>query len=784
MSKIEISSRTKKWIKAFWITFASFILLIVMVFVAIANGWIGYLPPINELQNPNNHFASEIYSSDMKLLGSFSLSQGNRLAESYQHLSPNIINALVDTEDSRFYEHSGIDGWALARSIILRGIFQIKSAGGASTLTQQLAKQLYSPLAQNFFMRALQKPIEWVIAVKLERLYTKEEILNMYLNQFDFLNNAVGIKSAAHVYFSTTPDKLTIDQAAMLVGMCKNPAFFNPLRNKERARGRRNTVLMQMYKANDLTKAQLDSLSALPLEIKYQRVDHKLGSAPYFREYLRQILTADKPVKEDYASWENQQYIDDSIAWATNPLYGFCHKNKKPDGSYYNLYTDGLKIYTTIDSRMQLYAEQAVHEQMTALQSKFFQEKKGRSYAPFSRMLTPSEIDDIMNRSMKLSDRYRKMKEEGASFATIRQAFNTKVPMQVFSYHGTIDTVMTPMDSIRYIKYFLRCGFISMDPSNGHVKAYVGGPDFSMFQYDMATSGRRQVGSTVKPFLYSLAMEEGFWPCSTMMNDTITFALGNGQYWTPRNDNNNRRGEMVTLQWGLAQSNNWVTAHLMRNFTPMAMVHMMRSFGIQGYIPPVWSLCIGPNEVSVQEMVSAYTVFANQGIRVNPIYVTRIENSNGTVIASFSPRMSEVFNELTSYKMLTLLRGVVDGGTASRLRYQYGFKGQLGGKTGTTQNNSDGWYIGFTPSLVSGVWVGGEDRAVHFDYLREGQGASMALPIWALYMKKVYADKSLGYSESETFKVSSTYDPNAGCDGGTPDQNSNALQSPPPTESY
>nr|WP_183413517.1 transglycosylase domain-containing protein [Microbacter margulisiae] len=753
-----------------------------MIFIAIANGWIGYLPPISELQNPNNRFASEIYSSDMKLLGSFSLSQGNRLAESYQHLSPNIINALVATEDVRFYEHSGIDGWALARSIILRGIFQIKSAGGASTLTQQLAKQLYSPPATNIFTRALQKPIEWVIAVKLERLYTKEEILNMYLNQFDFLNNAVGIKSAAHVYFNTTPDKLTIDQAAMLVGMCKNPAFFNPLRNKERALGRRNTVLQQMYKDNMLSRAQLESLSAQPLGIKYERVDHKLGEAPYFREYLREIMTADKPVKSDYASWENQQYIDDSIAWATNPLYGFCHKYKKPDGSYYNLYTDGLKIYTTIDSRMQHYAEEAVHEQMTSLQAKFFKEKKGRPYAPFSHMLTQKEITDIMNRSMRLSDRYRKMKLEGYSSAEIHQAFNTKIPMQVFSYRGTIDTVMSPLDSIRYIKYFLRCGFLSMDPLNGHVKAYVGGPDFSMFQYDMATAGRRQVGSTVKPFLYSLAMEEGFWPCSQMMNDTITFALGNGQFWTPRNDNNNRRGEMVSLKWGLAQSNNWVTAHLMRNFTPMAMVHMMRAFGIQGYIPPVWSLCVGPVGVSVQEMVSAYTAFANQGIRVNPIYVTRIEDSNGNVIASFSPRTSEVFNELTAYKMLTMLRAVVDGGTASRLRYQYGFKGQLGGKTGTTQNNSDGWFIGFTPSLVTGVWVGGEDRAVHFDYLSEGQGASMALPIWALYMKKVFADPSLGYSENETFNIPSSFDPNAGCGGVEPASDNS--QSPPPTETY
>lgn len=772
MTKKEITPRTKKMLKWFWLGFAGFLLAIVLLFVCISFGWIGYLPPISELQNPRNRYASEIYSSDMKLLGSFSLSSGNRMSEIYQNLSPNLINALVATEDYRFYDHSGIDGWALARSMVLRGIFQIKSAGGASTLTQQLAKQLYSPRAPNFITRLLQKPNEWVIAVKLERLYTKEEIINMYLNQFDFLNNAVGVRTAAQVYFSTTPDKLTIEQAATLVGMCKNPAYYNPVRFNERTRGRRNTVFQQMEKADMLTHSQVDSLSKLPLILKYQRVDHKIGAAPYFREYLRRILTADKPEKSDYASWQKQQYVDDSIAWATNPLYGFCNKNHKSDGSPYNLYTDGLKIYTTIDSRMQKYAEEAVHEQMVSLQSKFFKEKKGRSYAPFSRILKPEEIDDIMNRSMKLSDRYRNMKRNGASMDQIQRVFNTKVSMQVFSYRGQIDTVMTPMDSIRYLKYFLRCGFMSMDPNNGHVKAYVGGPDFSMFQYDMATMGRRQVGSTIKPFLYSLAMEEGFWPCSQILNAPITLDLGNGETWSPRNGSENREGEMVTLKWGIAQSNNWITARLMSNFTPMAMVKMMRSFGIKGYIPPVWSLCVGPAEVSLQEMVDAYTAFPNRGVRVEPMYVTRIEDNNGAVVASFEPKMTEILSEQTSYKMLTLLRGVVDNGTAGRLRYVYRFSGQLAGKTGTTQNNSDGWFLGFSPSLVSGVWVGGEDRAVHFDYTSDGQGASMALPIWAMFMRKVYGDPSLGYSEAEAFKIPPSYDPNAGCGGESPPEES------------
>jgi penicillin-binding protein 1A len=772
LSKESISPRTRKMLKWFWMSFAGLILFIILFFVAIYNGWIGYMPPLSELQNPRNHYASEIYSSDMKLLGNFSLSKGNRMSESYLNFSPYLVNALVATEDVRFYDHSGIDGWALVRAGILRGLFQVKSAGGASTLTQQLAKQLYSPRTRNFFTRLLQKPIEWVIAIKLERLYTKEEIINMYLNQFDFLNNAVGIKSAAQIYFNVTPDKLTIEQAATLVGMCKNPSYYNPLRFNERTRGRRNTVLIQMYKADMLTRPQLDSLSKLPLELNYHRADFKEGPAPYFREFLRRIMTAEKPVKSDYADWQKQQYIDDSIAWTTNPLYGFCNKHTKADGTPYNIYTDGLRIYTTIDSRMQHYAEEAVHEQMTSLQDKFFKEKRGRSYAPFSKLLSKDDIDDIMNRSMKLSDRYRNMKKAGATPAAITKAFNTKVPMQVYSYRGQIDTVMTPLDSIKYIKYFLRCGFMSMDPNNGHVKAYVGGPDFNMFQYDMATVGRRQVGSTIKPFLYSLAMEEGFWPCSPMLNEPITLDLGNGETWTPRNSNTNRQGETVTLKWGIAQSNNWITARLMSNFTPQAMVKMMRSFGIKGYIPPVWSLCVGPAEVSLLEMVDAYTAFPNKGIRVDPMYVTRIEDSNGNVIASFEPKMTEILSELTSYKMLTLLRGVVDGGTASRLRYAYHFSGQLGGKTGTTQNNSDGWFIGFTPSLISGVWVGGEERAVHFDFTSDGQGASMALPIWAIFMHKVYSDATLGYSESEAFKIPSTFNPDAGCDGSVPDDTS------------
>ncbi len=748
-------TKFRKW---FWWLFVSGVFLLAVMFTFISLGWVGYLPPIDELQNPINKYATEIYSSDLKLIGRFSRSTENRVKVDYEQISPHVINALVATEDVRFYNHSGIDGIALGRSIILRGIFQKKSAGGGSTLTQQLAKQLYSPDVENIVQRVLQKPIEWVISVQLERLYTKEEIITLYLNQVGFLNNAIGIKSAAQVYFSTTPDKLKIEEAATLVGMCKNPWLFNPVRFNERSKGRRNVVLNQMYKADLLTKTEKDSLSNLPLTLNYQKVDHKAGLAPYFREYLRLILTAKEPVRSKYASWQEQKFIDDLWQWQNNPLYGFFEKNRKPDGSKYNIYLDGLKIYTTIDSRMQKYAEDAVHEHITEIQKTFFAEKKGRKYAPFSKNLTPEEIDGIMNRSMKQSDRYYRMKAAGASEKEIMASFHKPVEMQVFTYDGLEDRNMSPYDSIRYIKHFLRCGFMSMDAKTGFVKAYVGGPDFSHFQYDMVSVGRRQVGSTIKPYLYTLAMEEGMSPCDKTVNQPITLKDGNGRPWTPRNSSKSRIGETVTLRWGLANSNNWISAYLMSLFTPESLVKLMHSFGIRGYLDPVVSLCLGPAEISVSEMVGAYTAFPNKGIRVDPLYITRIEDDNGNLIASFTPRMYEIISESTASKMIYMMRSVVDGGTGGRIRSRYGLRMQMGGKTGTTQNNSDGWFMGYTPSLVSGVWVGGEDRDIRFDGMAEGQGAAMALPIWALYMKKVLNDPSVGYSANEVFEQSRTFD--------------------------
>lgn len=739
----------KTFLKWFWGLFATGIVVVVAVFWMITKGWLGYLPPLEELQNPKNKYASEVFSADMQSLGRY-YRQANRVGVQYSDLSPELVEALIATEDARFYNHTGVDFKAFMRAVLKLG-----RAGGGSTLTQQLAKQIWSPRANNIFERAMQKPIEWVIATKLERLYSKDEILLMYLNQFDFLYNAVGIKSAAQVYFSTTPADLKVEESAMLVGMCKNPSLYNPVRRPQNALDRRNTVLSQMEKYGYLTEAERDSLQALPIVLHYSSVDHKQGAAPYFREYLRNVLTAKEPKESHYSEWNKQQYKIDKYQWDNNPLYGFCNKNTKPDGSHYDLYQDGLRIYTTIDSRMQRYAEEAVDEHMQSLQKSFFRECRRKRNAPFSISISREEIDGIMTRSMRQTDRYRIMKKAGKTEEEIRAAFNTPVEMQVFSYEGNglIDTVMSPMDSIRWLKTYLRCGFLSMDPLNGHVKAYVGGPDFAHFQYDMATMGRRQVGSTVKPYLYTLAMDEGMSPCDKVVNDSITLYDANGRPWTPRDTHAKNQGDTVTLAWGLRYSSNWITAYLMSLFTPEQLVRMMQSFGIQGQLDPVISLCLGPCEVSVQEMVDAYTTFVNKGIRTEPLYVTRIEDNNGNVLARFAPLTHEIISETTSYKMIQMLQDVVDRGTGVRVRYKYGIKAPMGGKTGTTNNNSDGWFMGFTPSLVSGVWVGGEDRAIHFDNLAEGQGASMALPIYALYMQRVYRDSTLGYSEEEQFDI-------------------------------
>ncbi|MFA6871541.1 MAG: transglycosylase domain-containing protein [Bacteroidaceae bacterium] len=750
----------KKIVILLWVLFVTAVLAAVGLFWAASKGYVGYVPEIEELENPNYKFATQLISSDGVGLGTWSYSKENRIYVTYDQISPFVVKALIDTEDERFREHSGIDGRSLVRAIIKRGLLMQKNAGGGSTITQQLAKQLYSGVAENVLERALQKPIEWVIAVKLERYYTKNEILMMYLNKFDFLNNAVGIKTASKTYFSKDPLDLKIEEAATLIGMCKNPSYFNPLKHLERTRIRRNVVLNQMNRAHDLSDQECDSLKKLPLTLHYSRVDHKEGLATYFREYLRGLMTAKEPIKSNYRGWQAQQFYQDSIAWKNDPLYGWCQKNVKPDGTHYSIYTDGLKIHTTIDSRMQRYAEEAVKEHINGyLQPHFFKEKKGRRKAPFSNKLTQDQIDNILERTMRSTERYRLMRKAGASKAAIKAAFNKKVKMEVYSLNGVIDTLMTPMDSIRYYKYFLRAGFMSMDPHNGYVKAYVGGTNYHYFQYDMAMVGRRQVGSTIKPFLYSLAMENGYSPCDELKNVQPTIITETGEAWTPRNASNKRIGEVVTLKWGLATSNNWISAQLIHKLNPYALVRLIHSFGVLNQdIQPTPALCLGPCDISVGEMVGAYTAFVNKGIRVNPLFVTSIEDADGNVISDFTARFQEVIGEDSSYKMIEMLRGVANHGTGVRTR-RLGITADIGAKTGTTNLNSDGWFMGITPSLVSGCWVGGEERDIHFDTMYYGQGAAMALPIWAIYMNKVYNDKDLGYSQEEVFNLPENYNP-------------------------
>lgn len=746
----------KTFVRILWGTLCAVIVFLAVSFTSIWFGWIGYMPDLEDLQNPISRYASQVYSVDGKILGTYNMNRENRVHVDYDGISPYLVQALVATEDERFYDHSGIDFIALTRAVVKRGILGQKSAGGGSTITQQLAKQLYSATAKSTLERLLQKPIEWVIAVKLERFYTKEEIITMYLNYFDFLHNAVGIKTAADVYFDKDPKNLTLTESATLIGLCKNPSYFNPVRYPERCTDRRNVVLGQMLKAGYLTNEEYQKAHDEPLALNFHRVDHKDGIATYFREFLRQYIMAQKPTLEDYPSWNRVQFTIDSLAWETDPLYGWCNKNHKKNGEPYNVYTDGLKIFTTIDSRMQKYAEEAVLKHVgNYLQPAFTKENRTKPNAPFTNALTAAEVKGILNRSIRQSERYRAMKELGATESEIQKAFRTPVEMSVFTYYGDVDTVMTPLDSIRYIKSFLRSGFVSMDPHNGAVKAYVGGVDFTHFTYDMATQGRRQVGSTIKPFLYALSMSNGMSPCDVAPN--VQRSYGN---WTPRNGSRSRYGQMVTLKWGLAQSNNWISAYLMSRINPQDFLRILRDFGINTYgVYPSIVLCLGPNEASVCEMVSAYTTFANHGIHCSPMFVSKIEDNEGNVIATFQPRMNEVISEESAYKMLEMLKAVMDGGTGSRMRYKYKVECDMGGKTGTTNRNADAWFMGFTPSLVSGCWVGGEDRDIHFDSTRMGQGANMALPIWAYYMKKVFADRSLGYDPNEKFDIPEDFNP-------------------------
>ena len=725
----------KKYWKFFVIFWSVVLVGIIGVFVffwLISAGKLGFMPTFEELENPNNRFASEVYFADGPIMNRY-FEKENRKYIEYREIPQSVIDALIATEDVRFYDHSGVDVRGLFR--VAKGLLTANtSAGGGSTISQQLAKMLFPRESDlNVFELAIRKFREWVIAVRLEKSYTKEEILTMYLNKYDFLNLAVGISSAADIYFQVPLDSLKVEQAAMLIGMAKNSSYYNPVRRPELTLNRRNVVLSQMYKYDKITREECDSLKKLPLGLNFKRVDHKEGLATYFREYLRLFMTANKPDRKRYR--DLSQFRLDSIAWETNPLYGWCKKNVKVDGSHYDLYSDGLKIYTTLDSRMQKYAEEAVREHLSQdLQPLFDKEKVKKLRPPFSNDMTPAEIEEVLDRSIRQSERYRVLSKQGMSFDEIRKTFDQPLEMQVFTWSGIRDTVMTPLDSIKHYKSFFRSGFMVMQPQTGYIKAYVGGPDYRYFMYDMVSAGKRQVGSTIKPILYTLAMQEGLGPCDKVPNIPQTFILPTGEPWSARGGTK-RQGEMVTLRWVLKQ------------FTPEAVAQMAHKMGITSFIDPVPSVFLGTAEITVKEMVAAYSIFANKGVYNSPLPVYRIEDKYGNVLQEFRPESREVITENTAYLMCNLLEGVVTGGTGVRLRYKYKLMNPMGGKTGTTQKHADGWFMGVTPDLVGGVWVGAEDRSIHFQNLANGQGASMALPIWAKFLLKAYADPRLKMSD-------------------------------------
>jgi penicillin-binding protein 1A len=766
----------KKYIIWFWAGVLLFIAGGFLFFFLLAKGMLGFMPSFEELENPRNILASEIYFENGKVLDKYFIHE-NRTYVDYKNLPPHLIDALIATEDVRFYSHSGIDLRGLIR--VVKGLVTGNSStGGGSTLSQQLAKMLFP--RDRFTSKielVLRKFKEWVIAVKLERSYTKEEIILMYLNKYDYLNNAVGIKSAADVYFSIPPDSLRLHQSAMLVGMAKNSSLFNPVRRPEMVLKRRNVVLDQMAKYNYISEEVCDSVKQLPLDLNYKKVDYKLGAAPYFREYLRLTLTAKKPERKNYASWQGQKFIEDTEEWKNNPLFGWCNKNVKPNGEHYNIYTDGLKIYTTLDSRMQKYAVEAVEKHLRYdLQPLFDGSMKDLRNPPFANNMKASDVKSLLNRAIRQSERYRVLKKNGKNFDEIKANFNQPVDMTVFSWDGEIDTTMTPLDSIKwYLRYF-RSSFMAMETETGKVKAYVGGPNYKYFMYDMVKGGKRQVGSTVKPFLYTLAMQNGYTPCTKVPYVSQQFQEPDGSIYEPKDADADpeMEGKLVTLKWGLANSKNRISAWVLKQFNPKAVVEVMKRLGVYSPIDPVHSMFLGVSDVTLYEMVGAFNTYANLGVFIKPYFVTRIEDRHGNVIATFNPEKHEAIDEQTAYLMLNLLQGVINEGTGIRLRYRdnYGrFTMPIAGKTGTTQNHSDGWFIGVTPKLSAGVWTGADLRSIHFKTISSGQGANMALPIWGYFYKKVLADESLGITEEMEFKKPLHFDINLDCDGKDKEKN-------------
>ena len=758
----------QKYIKIFWSIFGIGILMIIILFTLVGNGKLGFMPTLTELENIESSLASEVYSCDSVVMRKFFYKE-NRTYVPYEQISQNVITALIATEDERFYHHSGIDIKGLFR--VAKGVITgNESAGGGSTISQQLAKMLFPREDMDGKVDlAFRKFREWVIAVKLERNFTKEEILTMYLNKFDFLNLAVGIKSASQIYFGITPDKLTLEQSAMLIGMAKNPSLYNPLRRPELVKQRRNVVLSQVRKYGAVSKSEYDALKVKNLQLNYHKEDFKTSPGTYFTEYLRTILMSQKPDREKYSSWQNQQFYEDSLEWETNPLYGWCRKNPKPDGTPYNIHSDGLKIYSTIDMRMQGYAEYAVRQHLSLeIQPVFNQRIKILRNPPFPNSMSDEEAHNLLNFAVKQSERYRQLRSQGLNQEEITSKFNNPAEMTVFSWRGEVDTTMTPLDSVKYTLGFLRSAMMTMETKTGHVKAWVGGPNYKYFMYDMVKLGNRQIGSTVKPFLYTLAMQNGYSPCTLVPNAEQTFYLSDGRTWTAKNaGHTDYDGRMVTLRWGLANSVNQVSGWVMKQFNPESMANMMRKLGITSPIDAVPSMFLGTMDVSIYEMVGAYGTYANHGVYTKPIFVTRIEDKNGNILARFSPEHHDAIDPKTAFLMLNLMEGVVNEGTSQRLRraglIYGGLTADIAGKTGTTQNQSDGWFMGITPELVTGVWTGGDLRSIHFEGLSMGQGANMALPVYGYFMNKIYRDRTLDYSEETRFKAPEGFNMDLDC---------------------
>ena len=773
--KKELSPKAKKnIIFAFWTLFSVSVFAILAAVMWI---WLGAdIPSFEELERPESNLATQVIADDGKtVLSTFHIE--NRSYVTYDDLSPNLIKALVATEDARFYKHSGIDFESLARVIVKTLLGGDSSQGGGSTVTQQLAKTLYprQDLSELGMIKKACKMIgikltEWGTAVKLERSYTKEEIITMYFNQVFFGSNAYGIKAAAQTFFAKNPIDLTVEESATLVGMVNKPTRYNPALNPDKSLARRNFVISQMCKAGYLSEAEADSIKQIPITLSYQIQDHTAGSALYFRDMLKRTMSASEPMRSSYREYED--YVVDSLQWAEDPLYGWLNKNLKPDGTKYDIYRDGLRIYTTVNYKMQRYAEEAVAEHLGGdLQGRFDRGLSSLRNQPFSNDVDKGMINSVMKLARRDSDRFRNLKKTGMSEDDIYKTFSQPQEMKVFAWKGKkktyVDTVMTPDDSIRYYKRHLRSSFIAMTPDRGEIKAYVGGPDFKAFQYDNARQSKRQVGSTIKPFLYTLAMQEGMSPCDEVANVPQTFIIAEDKVWTPKStDKDEYIGNIVTLKWGLAKSSNNISAYLMKQYGPEAMVEMMRKMGVGSFLDPVPPLCVGSANISLFEMVAAYNTFPSKGVYIRPLFVTRIEDNEGNVLAEFSTKKREAISEQTAYLMANLMQGVVNTGTGYALRSRFALTGEMAGKTGTTNNNADGWFIGYTPELTAGVWTGFENEQIHFQYIGNGGGSASALPIWGLFMQKVTKDPSLvRYYDKTAFDRPVGYDIDLRCTG-------------------